>query len=243
MLASVIGGILGGSDDEAEEAGREEEEGSDEEGSGGEDEDDEGSEEEADSEDEEGSDPEADVAAEPASAAADPFSRKRLQEKAAAGADAGADGAAQRQRAEPEEGATVFIRGLPLDVSKEQVFTKMKVREGGAVWGRACSRVSGMRQPGWFKGGAPSHIPACWCLSCTHSLPTIVAFLPSADLRPRALLPPGGGQDVRQAQGHRVCGLLQGGIGGEGGRGLRQGQVRLIVCEQPWTLQCVLLNG
>lgn len=178
MLASVIGGILGGSDDEAEEAGREEEEGSDEEGSGGEDEDDEGSEEEADSEDEEGSDPEADVAAEPASAAADPFSRKRLQEKAAAGADAGADGAAQRQRAEPEEGATVFIRGLPLDVSKEQVFTKMKVREGGrcgaglAPGFQACGSPGGSREVPRLTflpaGAFPAHI---LCPLLSHSFP------------------------------------------------------------------------
>lgn len=130
MLSSVIDGILGDSDDEAaEEEGSEEdddEEGSEEEGS-----EEEGSASEGEEEEEEA---EEEAAAYPA--AADPFSRKHLQQKAAAAAGADAAAAQQqlRQRAEPEAGATVFIRGLPLDVSKEQVFQKMKVGWVGLGW-------------------------------------------------------------------------------------------------------------
>ncbi|PRW57348.1 RNA-binding 28 isoform A [Chlorella sorokiniana] len=155
MLASVIGGILGGSDDEAEEEGSEEE-GSDEEGSDEELSGSEGQEGEGEgSEDEEGSDSDADAAAETTAAAADPFSRKRLQEKAAAAAEAGGDAAQQRQRAEPEEGATVFIRGLPLDVSKEQVFLKMKtygpVRSCRLVVDKASGKLKGTAFVDFYK--------------------------------------------------------------------------------------------
>ena len=230
MLDSIIGGILGGSDEEEEEEEEEEdsEAGSDEEGSDEEDSDEEGS-------DEEGSDSYADTAAEPAAAGADPFSRKRLQEKAAAAA-AGGDAEPQRQRPEPEAGATVFIRGLPLDVSKEQVFTKMKVSGGSE--GHWAIGV----QPVWCGRWCPllcrldRRLPVCpvysciYCLqprpACTLSQPAWCTTCPT-DLRPRALLPAGGGQGVWQAQGHRICGLLPGGLGGEGGRGMRQGQVRV----------------
>ena len=149
MLASVIDGILdgGGEEDEPEAAAEGLSESEEEDGS--EDEDgDEAAQEESDSEEGEEEEEEADEEAPAASvAAADPFSRSQLQKKAEAAATAAAavaPGADQgRQRAEPEADATVFIRGLPLDVGKEQVFLKMKVgsREEVAWRLRACGGV------------------------------------------------------------------------------------------------------
>ncbi|KAL4452269.1 hypothetical protein ABPG75_007931 [Micractinium tetrahymenae] len=137
MLASVIDGIL--SDDEGE-AGSDGggEDGSDDEEAGSEEEDSEGEEAAGSSDEEEGSGDEEDddgsgsekeeeaAAGQPAARAADPFSRKQLQQKAAAATAQDGDAQQQPQRPPPEEGATVFIRGLPLDVTKEQVFLKMK---------------------------------------------------------------------------------------------------------------------
>ena len=163
MQRSIIDDLLQGSDDEAG-AGGEAEDVSDDASDDGEgevsDEEDEeeGSEGEEESEEEEDEEAAAAAgAAAVAAASADPFSRKQLQ-KAAAGAAAAAPGgdAPQQQpgRAPPEAGATVFIRGLPLDVSKEQVFLKMKVggRVGWCVGGRfVCGAWSG---GGWGLTGA-----------------------------------------------------------------------------------------
>ena len=139
MLSSVVDGILGGSgsegeedeEDEEEQGGSSEEEGEEESGSEAGDE--EGSEgEEAGSSDDDGA---GEAAAAGAPPAADPFSRKQLAAAAAGAADAAGAGA-QRARPEPEAGATVFIRGLALDVTKEQVFTRMKVGGGAGGEGR-----------------------------------------------------------------------------------------------------------
>lgn len=164
MLASVIDGILS-SDDEGDEAGDDvdaasgESGGSDEEGeaSDGESGDSEDSgadsglqsaEDEGGSEEAEG-DAEAAGVAQQGASAADPFSRKQLQEKATAAAAAGAAAVQQPTRPPPEEGATVFIRGLPLDVTKEQVFTKMKVG-GRRVQVLLLLCCPGQRGGGWL---------------------------------------------------------------------------------------------
>jgi hypothetical protein len=131
-------------------------------------------------------------------AAADPFSRKQLQEKAGAAAAAGVPGGQQPGRAPPEEGATVFIRSLPLDVTKEQVFTKMKVgwvgmlRWGCVECGRGRPRVPGHAVRLLRTLGCPLVLTAV-------KMPSLVG------LWPRAFLPSGGGQGVGQAQGHRLC--------------------------------------
>lgn len=184
MLASVIDGILS-DDDEGPGSGEEGSDGpagSEEEGSEDEEEEEDeealgSSEEEGEGSDEEeeggGSDEEGAAEAQPAAGPADPFSRKQLQQKAAAAA-AAQEGDAQQQpaRPPPEEGATVFIRGLPLDVSKEQVFLKMKVRR---CWGagRAGAGLGGMFA-GCFGGacccgGIGMRIRVHVVLACAHS--------------------------------------------------------------------------
>ena len=125
-------GLLQGSDEE------EEEEAEAESGSNDDDDDEEEEEEEdaSESEDDGG--------------AADPLSRKQLRkgedmqqaalrrleqqqppahkpQKGGAAAAAG-EGAAEGEAAEVPLGTTVFVRGLPLDVTKEQLYQKMKVR-------------------------------------------------------------------------------------------------------------------
>ena len=139
MLSSIIDGILESSDEEEgseeEDGGSEGDEEEEEAGSSGEEEEEEEEEEAGSSEEEE---EEGDAAA--AAAPADPFGRKQLQAKAAA-APGQAMALQQRPRAEPEAGATVFIRGLPLDVSKEQVFLKMKVGLRGGRGGEDATRA------------------------------------------------------------------------------------------------------
>ncbi|KAI3438130.1 hypothetical protein D9Q98_000571 [Chlorella vulgaris] len=158
MLASVIDGLLDSEEgEEREHASADESEdgfeggdvvGSSDDGasSGGEEEEDD---EEEDDEEEEGEEEEEETAAEgPAVAAADPFSRKQLLKNVeAAGAAAASVMGQQRQRTEPEQNATVFVRGLPLDASKEQLFLKMKaygpVRSCRLVVDKASGKIKG----------------------------------------------------------------------------------------------------
>mgnify|MGYP001810286518 CR=1 FL=1 len=247
-----------GSEEEEEESGDEEMSGSE-----GEEEEDEMSGSEGDdmaggSSDEEGEGDEEEEAGGTAAPAApaDPFSRKQLQQKAAAAAAAAAtpQDAQQPARPPPEEGATVFIRGLPLDVSKEQVFLKLKV--SGACCG--CAVVAGdvlreaeAERPGssWrghSHGGSPVRRSPATCSvlgkgSAAHSIalchPLSLPPLPTTPLPGLwrgALLPPGHGQGLWQAQGHRVCRLLQARLGAGGGRRVRQGQVRAWLVVWVW---------
>jgi nucleolar protein 4 len=174
MLASVIDGLLDSEEgEEGEHASADESEDgleggdvvvSSDDGASS------GGEEEEDDEEEEGEEGEEETAAEgPAVAAADPFSRKQLLKNVeAAGAAAAAVMGQQRQRTEPEQNATVFVRGLPLDASKEQLFLKMKVR--GEAMGR---------RPGWelnARAGSNSW-RCCGGLRRTRSCHTHAALL------------------------------------------------------------------